>query len=527
MNRKKFKEDYNVKAVINKLSNVLIEENLINKQKCLIYLKYKTFSELFQKEKEKNRKLEEELTKLYQKESTEDESNTQKDSNAEEENKENIVPTNSDIVNVDLNTLEFNYGESFDNQRSSLLIKDKKSLFSKLSELREALSAKDRKIIELENKVIKLQIIRRCESNIPRIENGPSDVSQDELIDLKAKLEYQRVENEREKRELNSKLKEYFIKYEESIKKYSQCYEQLSSSLLNLENIRKFHMSKETKKIKNMSLLNSQIKEFVFLITDLENKVSALNLIYSDLQEYTSFVEAQNKDLHNRIKAYSLLSERLTVKTGDDFFDQEISNLLEVCDSLTEENKKLYSEIGDLQSQVDLFRRSNHSMKQENDLHRLREDSYTEDVQKYLQNIRELTQSVQDVCLKLEESNLDRNKLTKLNVDRISCIEKYKEDLRNKAVENAILEGKYKESCNQIEDYYKKFEDRLRSRKPSQEDTFVVCNLCDANSKNVALVSCMHTFCNECIDTRIKLRNRRCPTCGTPFGSNDVKKFYI
>lgn len=537
MHRKKIKEEYNHLGVVNKLKSILVEEDLINKQKYLIYLKYKTYFELFTKEKDKNHQLEKENKKLYEqiisekkkthehlvcKKKTKD-GEDKENGEENDEDKENENNITSDFK-VDLNKLEFNYNEgAFD---SSI---PQENLTNKLAELKESISEKDRKIIELENKIIKLQILRRSESNVQKVENEPTDSVglEEEMIDLKTKLEYQRVDGDRQKRELSSKLREYIIKYEEMGMKYNNAYEQLTHSLVNLENLRKFHMSRDTIKTRKVTLVNSQIKGFEFLVKDLENKLYSLKVVYSELLEYTSFVEKRNKDLHERINNYRLLSERLIVKSGDDFYDQEISNLLEACDTLTEENKKLYLELNVCQSQLEDYRRKQQSINQEVEMHKIKETTFTDDMHKYLQNISELTETVQEHCRKLEESNEERNKLTKLNIERISLIEKFKEDLRNKTVENGMLEIQYKEALKQVDDYLKKFEDRVRCRKPSQEGNFILCNLCDTNGKNVALTTCMHTFCDECIQTRIKFRNRRCPTCAAPFGTNDVKKFYI
>ncbi|ELA41885.1 uncharacterized protein VICG_01069 [Vittaforma corneae ATCC 50505] len=53
------------------------------------------------------------------------------------------------------------------------------------------------------------------------------------------------------------------------------------------------------------------------------------------------------------------------------------------------------------------------------------------------------------------------------------------------------------------------------------------CSLCDTNIKNSVISKCMHTFCDSCLNSRLKARQRKCPSCQIEFNSNDVKKVYF
>lgn len=53
------------------------------------------------------------------------------------------------------------------------------------------------------------------------------------------------------------------------------------------------------------------------------------------------------------------------------------------------------------------------------------------------------------------------------------------------------------------------------------------CTSCDRNYKDTIILKCMHVFCKECIDNRIKTRNRNCPTCNENFHTADIKKIYL
>jgi E3 ubiquitin-protein ligase BRE1 len=53
------------------------------------------------------------------------------------------------------------------------------------------------------------------------------------------------------------------------------------------------------------------------------------------------------------------------------------------------------------------------------------------------------------------------------------------------------------------------------------------CPLCPRNAKEVCITSCGHTFCRECIDKRLNLRDRKCPTCMRPFATDKVVQIYL
>eukprot|EP00842_Homolaphlyctis_polyrhiza_P006146 jgi/Hompol1/6532/HPOL_000185-RA len=53
------------------------------------------------------------------------------------------------------------------------------------------------------------------------------------------------------------------------------------------------------------------------------------------------------------------------------------------------------------------------------------------------------------------------------------------------------------------------------------------CQSCNNNFKSHVLLKCMHTFCKGCIDNAYNSRQRKCPTCQTAFGLQDIKQVYL
>lgn len=86
------------------------------------------------------------------------------------------------------------------------------------------------------------------------------------------------------------------------------------------------------------------------------------------------------------------------------------------------------------------------------------------------------------------------------------------EDRKNLlAVIDSFAEGRSTEFLSDIDKYKK----------------LLKCMACDKRYKNTVINKCMHVFCQECLDQRIKSRNRMCPSCGESFSPNDVKRIYL
>jgi E3 ubiquitin-protein ligase BRE1 len=55
----------------------------------------------------------------------------------------------------------------------------------------------------------------------------------------------------------------------------------------------------------------------------------------------------------------------------------------------------------------------------------------------------------------------------------------------------------------------------------------IKCTLCKANDKNAIITKCCHTFCKDCIDQRLSLRNRKCPACSIQFDYQSARELYL
>jgi hypothetical protein len=53
------------------------------------------------------------------------------------------------------------------------------------------------------------------------------------------------------------------------------------------------------------------------------------------------------------------------------------------------------------------------------------------------------------------------------------------------------------------------------------------CSVCQDRHKDVIISKCSHLFCKECIDSNLRSRNRKCPTCKKMYGQDDVKNVWF
>jgi len=52
------------------------------------------------------------------------------------------------------------------------------------------------------------------------------------------------------------------------------------------------------------------------------------------------------------------------------------------------------------------------------------------------------------------------------------------------------------------------------------------CSACDLRFKEKIIQKCLHTFCKECIESRMESRSRKCPTCMIPISHSDIKPLF-
>lgn len=55
----------------------------------------------------------------------------------------------------------------------------------------------------------------------------------------------------------------------------------------------------------------------------------------------------------------------------------------------------------------------------------------------------------------------------------------------------------------------------------------IICKVCNINEKTTVLTTCFHTFCEDCVQQKLKSRDRNCPVCMVKINKYDVQKLYL
>ncbi|GAW81986.1 trophozoite exported protein 1 [Plasmodium gonderi] len=55
----------------------------------------------------------------------------------------------------------------------------------------------------------------------------------------------------------------------------------------------------------------------------------------------------------------------------------------------------------------------------------------------------------------------------------------------------------------------------------------LICSVCMENFRNYIIVKCGHIYCENCIFSNLKTRNRKCPQCKIPFDKKDLQKIFL
>nr|CAD1844899.1 unnamed protein product [Ananas comosus var. bracteatus] len=136
------------------------------------------------------------------------------------------------------------------------------------------------------------------------------------------------------------------------------------------------------------------------------------------------------------------------------------------------------------------------------------------DVQSESQQLRQSTDEMQ---AKAERSRLDVAEL---------LVELEKERFNKKRIEEGLDVMTRKATSLRAETERSTILQKLR-QEIKEYRGILKCGICHDHQKEVVIAKCYHLFCHHCVQKTLESRHRKCPTCGSSFGPNDVKPIYI
>jgi len=66
-----------------------------------------------------------------------------------------------------------------------------------------------------------------------------------------------------------------------------------------------------------------------------------------------------------------------------------------------------------------------------------------------------------------------------------------------------------------------------RDKELKNMEALVICSTCRSGPRTTIITKCMHTFCKDCVDSRLSTRQRKCPACQMSFAHSDVHTFWF
>lgn len=365
------------------------------------------------------------------------------------------------------------------------------------------------------------------EDPIPEREKGKSDL--DIIRDLKAQLkksqEAQRElkllldmykgapKEQRDKVQLMAAEKKARAEAEEHLKQLKKLAEHERKErrkLADEDAMKKIRSLEDTVANLHKSLA-AQKQEEEALLSEMEVTGQA----FEDMQEQNLRLlqQLREKDDAN----FKLMSERIK--------STQVHKLLQ------EEKTALSEQAGKLQNQVDA---QNQVVRKLEEKERLLQNSLStvekelslrqQAAEMHRRKAVESAQSAADLKLHLDKYLAQLKDAQSIVTDRAAVLSQ--EAFKTKRLQEEILSLKRKV------ERAKKFElatntDEVLMEEIKEYKEQLTCPSCKVKRKDAVLIKCFHVFCYDCLKTRYETRQRKCPKCNAPFGTNDYHRLYL
>eukprot|EP00467_Chlorarachnion_reptans_P011467 CAMPEP_0114538212 /NCGR_PEP_ID=MMETSP0109-20121206/30010_1 /TAXON_ID=29199 /ORGANISM="Chlorarachnion reptans, Strain CCCM449" /LENGTH=755 /DNA_ID=CAMNT_0001722191 /DNA_START=115 /DNA_END=2382 /DNA_ORIENTATION=- len=345
--------------------------------------------------------------------------------------------------------------------------------------------------------------------------------------------------------------------------------------------------SEELKKLRtdNMTLKKATNGQMSWLLlirklettrNELEQKLAKFSVDNSSSSNDRASLQAQNSQLQKKIQEYKEqlgdkegLANELTIqkeivqeleseldRMGNQFTDIELENQSlksqieqgeKMRNSMLEQRLKLEKALRDKNREMNLVRAKTSSQERQIAQKDEAKKKLTELVEKHKKEIHEKDQLAE--TLKWQQTGLRRHakeateELNRIKAERerqknpleelkkqVELLEQAKQKLDKENLDLSHKVGKFKKKL----DLYQNRKGKSSTVKEEELEAQVrylqeklVCSLCSRNEKTAIITRCMHTFCRECINRSLEVRNRKCPTCTKQFSKNDVKDLWM
>ncbi|ORD95008.1 BRE1 [Enterospora canceri] len=302
-------------------------------------------------------------------------------------------------------------------------------------------------------------------------------------------------------------------------------------------------------------------------VTEALQKVENENLLLKgtikNFEQKLYFQDKENKhnkmELEQREKATKMVEMRLEeagelqkTLSGDEYMIEEIKSVSEAYENITKENTKLIEQINYLnrknreiemrlvenQTKAKLTEKNMETtarhVKEIEKLMEAIETARNTHIEKYGTVEEELahkTATVNELSNAVRVYKRDLGLVEKSAEDKVTTIYAQLNEIKELREKSAGLEKKAKTYEATVNAYEKAFRDNSTTVDLHMQiqdlKEYVYCALCKSNLKTHVIDTCMHCFCEECLEHRLRTRSRFCPKCNQEYSRSDIKRVYL
>jgi len=208
-------------------------------------------------------------------------------------------------------------------------------------------------------------------------------------------------------------------------------------------------------------------------------------------------------------KYYAAMRDKEAIETERKNLSRNLEKQAKSIERLVEAEKSLTSQVGDLERELILWKKTG-------EMHREKADALDHEVVDWKKRTEYEKKRVAELIVMLQEQerSLDKRRagLRKAEEDHVRSVKEVDRQLSKLKVAST---GTASQKEAALQEEIEKFMAILK------------CSTCKMQMRNTVILKCMHSFCKQCVDTRILTRQRKCPACNLTFAQSDVQQLYF
>ncbi|OCH92316.1 BRE1-domain-containing protein [Obba rivulosa] len=314
--------------------------------------------------------------------------------------------------------------------------------------------------------------------------------------------------------------------------------EELAHVRVQLEKYQTVYGEASTTLPPDLQHLSQQLQEKEDVIEKVRLQVKqreqAESALYSELDRLSVAWETLDRQVRNKVFDLGALEEKLQKAVVDRAkSENKFYSAMRDKEAVENERKNLSRKSEKQQLAIDKYKEtethlSNRMAECMKELEGLRK-GFGES----LREVKLLKEQVGEWRIRTDNESKRVDELRAIMVQHEHDLERRRNELR-KAEENLVRSrkeaerqsAKLKASSNMLNSTASSREAQLQ-QEVDKCMSILKCSTCRINMRNTVITKCMHSFCKQCVESRISTRQRKCPACNLPFSQGEVQALFF